>query len=209
MKITPFFLDSNNQTIVSGKTIASRVSGQGKLHLWEERTSAVIDTVVIHYASAEAVDPKRRFDMRRIAVIFCDLGVSCHYLIDRSGKTFSMVPEAKKAWHCGGSIMPRPDDRRMVNAFSIGIELIATPVSGFTQKQYGSLTRLSRDIEKRHGRPMVYVGHEDIAGKRAVALGLRKDLKTDPGAGFNWDRFFHDLRRPSKTLKPSARRPCR
>ena len=193
MKPIPLLLDTKNRMSVAGKTIGARIFQQGKQHLWDERGPELLDTVVIHYAGAQAVDPKRRFDISMIAAIFCDLGVSCHYAIDRRGKIFTLVPEDKKAWHCGGSIMPQPDNRRMVNAFSIGIELIATPLSGFTNKQYDSLTRLCRDIEKRLDRKMLYVGHQDIAGKRAVELGLRKDIKVDPGDLFDWVRFFKML----------------
>jgi len=39
---------------------------------------------------------------------------------------------------------------------------------------------------------MAYVGHDMIAGERAVALGLRKEPKVDPGPLFDWD-FFHKV----------------
>jgi N-acetyl-anhydromuramyl-L-alanine amidase AmpD len=193
MKIVKFLLDLSNHERVDGTTIASRVLGQRKERLWDERKADAINTVVIHSASAMGVNSRRPFDIRLIAVIFCDLGVSCHYIIDRKGTVFVLVPEDQKAWHCGGSIMPPPDNRQAVNAFSIGIELIATPGSGFTKKQYAALIRLCRDIERRRNRPMIYVGHEDIAGKRAVRRGLRVDIKTDPGPNFDWIRFRRDL----------------
>jgi AmpD protein len=99
------------------------------------------------------------------------------------------VPEAMKAWHAGGSIMPSGDDRTGVNEFSIGIELAATATSGFTAKQHDALVRLCLDMEQRYFRTFVYVGHEDIAGARAVTRGLRKDIKVDPGALFDWSNF--------------------
>jgi N-acetyl-anhydromuramyl-L-alanine amidase AmpD len=194
MKTVDFFLDIHNRAKVRGETIASRVARQGKIHLWDERDQSGIDTIVIHYAGAGKIDGKRPFDAGLIAVIFCDLGVSCHYMIDRKGTVLVLVPEDKKAWHCGGSIMPRPDSRTAVNVFSIGIELIADADSGFTKKQYTSLARLCADIERRRNRVMVYVGHEDIAGKRAVRRKLRKDEKTDPGEKFDWSGFYRDLR---------------
>jgi N-acetyl-anhydromuramyl-L-alanine amidase AmpD len=189
MKIIPFLLDSNNAALIDGKSVAQRVRLAEKEHIWGDREFGVIDTVVIHYASGVNVDPKRAFDMRLVVKIFCDLKVSSHYIITRPGEIFLLVPEEKKAWHCGGSIMPEPDNRRGVNEFSIGIELIATPVSGFTKKQYASLSRLRKDIEKRYGKPMIFVGHQDIAGKRALDLGLRNDLKVDPGDAFDWNGF--------------------
>ncbi len=189
MKIIPFLLDANNTSPVEGMSVAQRVRLGGKDHLWGERESATVDTVVIHYASAINIDPKHAFDMRLVVKIFCDLQVSSHYLITRAGEIFLLVPEEKKAWHCGGSIMPAPDNRRGVNDFSIGIELIATPSSGFTKKQYAALSRLRRNMAKRYEKPLTFVGHQDIAGKRAVRLGLRKDLKVDPGDAFDWNGF--------------------
>jgi len=47
---------------------------------------------------------------------------------------------------------------------------------------------------------MVYVGHEDIAGERAVKLGLRKDIKTDPGNNFDWGKFKQCLMLTMKEL---------
>jgi N-acetyl-anhydromuramyl-L-alanine amidase AmpD len=189
MKIVPFLLDVNNTAMVDGQSVARRVRSAEKEHIWGERQNGAIDTVVIHYASGVHVDPKRAFDMLLVVKIFCDLKVSSHYLITRKGEVFLLVPEDKKAWHCGGSIMPEPDNRRGVNEFSIGVELIATPASGFTIKQYASLSRLRKDIEKRYGKPMIFVGHQDIAGQRAVELGLRNDPKVDPGDAFDWNGF--------------------
>jgi N-acetyl-anhydromuramyl-L-alanine amidase AmpD len=189
MKTIPFLLDLNNGEIVDQKSVAQRVRDAGKEHLWSEREKGLIDTVVIHYASAVNIDPLRPFDTRLIVRIFCDLGVSSHYLIDREGDVFLLVPEEKRAWHCGGSIMPAPDNRIGVNEFSIGIELVATPSSGFTKKQYASLALLRKDLLKRYGDSLRFVGHQDIAGKRAVELGLRKDEKVDPGEAFDWTAF--------------------
>ena len=175
--------------MIEEMSVAQRVRLAGKKHLWSERKGNIIDTVVIHYTSAVNIAPKRAFDMRLIVKIFCDLAVSSHYLITRKGEIFLLVPEDKKAWHCGGSIMPAPDNRRGVNEFSIGIEIIATPASGFTKKQYAALSRLHKNMKKRYGTALTFVGHEDIAGKRAVRLGLRKDRKVDPGAAFDWNAF--------------------
>jgi N-acetylmuramoyl-L-alanine amidase len=189
MKITPFLLDMNNSSIIEGISVGERVRLANKEHLWSQRDNGVIDTVVIHYASARAIDPKRAFDMRLVVKIFCDLTVSSHYLIARNGVIFLLVPEDKKAWHSGGSIMPDPDNRQGVNEFSIGIELIATDASGFTKKQYAALSRLRKNMEKRYGKTFIFVGHEEIAGERAVGLGLRKDCKIDPGDLFDWRAF--------------------
>jgi N-acetyl-anhydromuramyl-L-alanine amidase AmpD len=194
MKITECPLDASNGLPVDGVPISSRVLAQGKKRLWDARPARSADVVVIHYTSAINVDGRRPFDLGLILRIFCDYGVSSHYLVERNGRVLRLVPEDAKAWHAGGSVMPPPDGRKMVNSFSIGIELVATPDSGFTKKQFAACVRLCRDIERRHGRSFTYVGHEDIAGTKAVRLGLRKDVKNDPGPLFDWKLFKKSLR---------------
>ncbi|HEY3416512.1 MAG TPA: N-acetylmuramoyl-L-alanine amidase, partial [Armatimonadota bacterium] len=95
------------------------------------------------------------------------------------------------AWHAGGSIMPAPDNRRNVNRFSIGIENVATASSGFTDAQYRALSALITDIKHRHSIKHI-VGHDQIGGERAVGMGLRRDVKPDPGPRFDWARL-HQL----------------
>jgi N-acetyl-anhydromuramyl-L-alanine amidase AmpD len=197
MKIIQCLLDTRNNARLGNATIAALVRAQGKKHLWDERPSPAADTIVLHYISAVKITPGRPFTLSRILKIFCDFGVSSHYLIRRNGAVLRLVPEEKKAWHAGGSIMPGPDKRMAVNNFSIGIELVATPDSGFTRKQYSACARICRDIEKRQGKKFKYVGHQDIAGKKARKLGLRKDIKHDPGPLFDW-RLFKSLLHPRK-----------
>lgn len=184
--IIPCLLDISNTTMIGAMTISVALKNQGRRHLWDDRPSPAIDTVVIHYISACDVDRDRSFDLGLILKIFCDFSVSSHYLIQRDGRTYNLVPDDKRAWHCGGSIMPAPDGRTSVNDFSIGIECVATPDSGFTPEQYASCAGLCREIDARVGRTCARVGHQDIAGTEAVKLGLRKDIKRDPGPLFNW-----------------------
>jgi len=189
MLVTVCTLDSENTAPAGDSTLATCIRNQNKAHLWDDRPSDAVDTIVIHSISAKNVDPGNPFDRSLIFRIFCDFGVSSHYLIERTGLVLQLVPEDKKAWHAGGSIMPPPDGRTMVNGFSIGIELVATPYSNFTDEQYESCGLLCRDIERRHAKTFVYVGHEHIAGETAVQMGLRKDVKVDPGPRFDWNRF--------------------
>lgn len=174
--------------------IGKLVEGTGNDFLWSERRDKNIDVIVIHYMSAIEISENYPYRIDNLIRIFCKYSVSAHYLISRRGKVYRLVPEEFKAWHCGGSIMPEPDNRTGVNDFSIGIELMATESSGFTLSQYNSLVKLCALIEKRWGREMVYVGHDQIAGKRAVELGLRNDIKIDPGPLFHWVKFFKKLR---------------
>jgi N-acetyl-anhydromuramyl-L-alanine amidase AmpD len=200
MKTTVCLLDSSNPLIIDGISLGRRVLSSGKKHLWEERSSGIVDVIVLHYMSASTVMPRRPFDQGAIFKIFCDYGVSSHFLVNRRGKVFLLVPGEKKAWHSGGSIMPEPDNRRGVNDFSLGVELVATAESGFTLSQYRAAARLCADLEKRYKRKFIYTGHDRIAGPRAVKLGLRKDAKVDPGELFDWKCFYRRLETARESL---------
>ncbi len=189
MNIIKCLLNTENSLMIQGKAVSELIVLHNKIHLWSERQEKRVDTVIIHYISAVEILPDDPYNLEAIIKIFCDLAVSSHYIIDREGIVRQLVPEEKKAWHCGHSIMPEPDSREGVNEFSIGVELIATKESGFTDKQYNSLGLLCSKIEGRW-RIENYLGHEDIAGERAVSLGLRPDFKPDPGILFDWKRFF-------------------
>jgi N-acetyl-anhydromuramyl-L-alanine amidase AmpD len=194
VNINECLLCGGNDYPVGASTIGAMIASSGKERLWDERAGGIdiVDTVVIHYMSAVAVVPDEPYNLGQLLKIFCDFGVSSHYLINRDGEVYNLVPEDKKAWHAGPSIMPETDDRTGVNEFSIGIELAATESSGFTSAQYESLRWLCVDIEERRRKKMTYVGHDMIAGERAVAMGLRKEPKVDPGPLFDWD-YFHKV----------------
>ena len=195
MKIYECLIDNNNDIVIGGDTLGGMIASSGKRCLWEQRKGGEVDTIVIHYMSAVNIDKDNPYDIAQLLKIFRDFGVSSHYLITRRGKVYRLVPEEAKAWHAGPSVMPAPDNRTGVNEFSIGIELMATESSGFTKSQYISLIHLCQDIEKRYGRKMTYVGHDQIAGERAVAMGLRKEPKTDPGPLFDWDFFTEKIKK--------------
>jgi len=158
----------------------------GKI-LFGERTSK-INTIVIHAISAINVYPQEPFSVEKCMEILSDNGVSSHYIIDRSGKIYFLVPEEKKAWHAGVSQMPPPDNRKNVNDFSIGIELIGNEEVPFEEEQYSALNFLLSDIKKRYDIKYV-LGHQHIATKKLVEAGLRKDVKWDPGKQFDWNKI--------------------
>jgi N-acetyl-anhydromuramyl-L-alanine amidase AmpD len=203
IKIVSQKLDSFNTIIHKGISIGDAIKRAGKSYLWEERATAEVDVIVIHYISAINVNEQSPYSLPDILQIFVDYGVSSHYLIARDGVIYQLVPEEQKAWHCGPSIMPPPDSRNGVNDFSIGVELIGTETSGFTQLQYESLCQLCFHIESNYKKVFTYVGHEHIAGKDAVKAGLRSSAKTDPGQLFDWNGFrgrMNELRKPNHSL---------
>ncbi|XOF33222.1 MAG: N-acetylmuramoyl-L-alanine amidase [Candidatus Electrothrix sp. YB6] len=148
---------------------------------FEERPEGTaIDTLIIH--SMFNPEAKDKFAARSCRDCLDTYGVSTHYFIDLSGMVWRSVPEEKKAWHAGISRMPE-DGREGVNAFSIGIELIGTGNTDFTDAQYQALALLTRDIMSRHAIRYIY-GHCDVA----------PDRKTDPW-GFDWPRYRQDVLR--------------
>jgi hypothetical protein len=132
-----------------------------------------IDTVVLH-SSYNAIGGDV-FDVDQILKEYEDYGVGAHYLISRGGTVYRLVEEKNIAYHAGTSELP--DGRKNVNDFSIGIELVGTKTSGYTDDQYESLNGLLTDIKKRH-RISTIVGHADIAPAR----------KSDPW-NFDWDEL--------------------
>ncbi|MFZ1626913.1 MAG: N-acetylmuramoyl-L-alanine amidase [Candidatus Moraniibacteriota bacterium] len=135
--------------------------------------SRTIDTIVLH-SSYNALGGDV-YSVDRTIEEYEQYGVGAHYLIDRSGTIYRLIEEGNIAYHAGPSKMP--DGRKNVNDFSIGIEMIATKESGYTDKQYTAVNALITDIKSRHKIKSV-VGHGDIAPGR----------KTDPWK-FNWKKI--------------------
>lgn len=135
--------------------------------------SRSIDTIVLH-SSYNALGGDV-YSVDRTIDEYEQYGVGAHYLIDRSGAVLRLVEEANIAYHAGSSKMP--DGRKNVNDFSIGIEMIATEDSGYTDKQYAAVNDLIADIRTRYKITNV-LGHGDIAPGR----------KTDPWK-FDWKKL--------------------
>lgn len=118
------------------------------------------------------------YSVNAIKAIFRFYGVSAHYVLDREGIIHELVPPDKLAFHAGKSKMPAPDDgRESVNNFSIGIELLGTETSGFTEAQYQSLQWLIGNLKQTYPIKNL-LGHSQIAPGR----------KTDPHH-FDWSRI--------------------
>jgi N-acetylmuramoyl-L-alanine amidase len=134
-----------------------------------------IDMLILHYtgmlSGAAALDR------------LCDPAaeVSAHYLIEEDGTVWQLVPEARRAWHAGGSSWGRQRD---VNSASIGIELV-NPGHEFgyrplPEAQVAAAEALCRALLQRHPIPSHKVlGHSDVAPQR----------KCDPGELFDWPRL--------------------
>ena len=149
----------------------------------KSKRTAAIDTIIIHYTAANRIsstinwfkDPRSK--------------VSAHYVIGRDGRIVQMVKDEEKAWHAGKSYFR---GRRNVNNFSIGIELVGTYDSAFTDEQYRSCVYVCSLLVEKFNIPLDrIVGHEDVSGDEAVKLGIRTESnkKIDPGPNWNWEKF--------------------
>ncbi len=134
-----------------------------------ERPAGVnINTLVIHYTDmADDISALERL---------CNplAEVSSHYLINKQGIIFSLVPDHLCAWHAGPSCWR---DKEKVNDFSIGIELDNNGKEPFSDALMHSLIKLCHELMQIHPiEQRNVVGHSDIIPSR----------KFDPGRFFNW-----------------------
>ncbi len=131
-----------------------------------------VTTIIIHYTGMQS----ERESIKRLTSTVSK--VSCHYLINRSGKTFQLVKEANIAWHAGKSLWGR---YKNLNKNSIGIELVNKGhrfgYQNFTKIQIKKLIQLCKYLIKKYGIGKKNVlGHSDISPLR----------KIDPGEKFPW-----------------------
>lgn len=154
---------------------------------------AVPELVVVHGISL----PPGRFGTGLIDALFCnaidplvhpelaelcELRVSSHLLIERSGAVTQYVPFDRRAWHAGVSEWC---GRSGCNDFSVGIELEGTDTTLYADAQYVALVDAIRALRQAYGAIAedAIVGHADVAPGR----------KTDPGPAFDWGRLRQAL----------------
>lgn len=162
-------------------------------HFDERPAGAVPELIVIHGISL----PPGEFGGRWIDALFtgtlpaavhpyfatiASLRVSSHFLVRREGELVQYVPVSQRAWHAGTS---EYRGRAACNDFSIGIELEGTDELAYEPAQYESLAQLVRSLLSAYPT----LSRERIAGHSEIAPGR----KTDPGSGFDWQRFRERL----------------
>jgi AmpD protein len=111
----------------------------------------------------------------------CEMQVSSHVLIKRSGEIVQFVPFHERAWHAGQS---NYHGRERCNDFSIGIELEGTDSDEFEDIQYQQLAQLVRSLQTAY--PAI---DDNITGHSDIAPGRKKD----PGTGFDWAKLKNNL----------------
>lgn len=134
----------------------------------ERPAGTTIDMLVLHYTEMSS----SRDAIERM----CDskAKVSAHYLIDKTGNIYQLIPDEKRAWHAGISYWR---GREGINDHSIGIEIDNNGHEPFPEKQMISVLELSQWLMKTFSiEAWNIVAHSDIA----------PDRKSDPGAYFDW-----------------------
>ncbi len=158
---------------------------------FNERACA-IDVIVLHATATDTLADTFYYLIEKEG----DARVSSHYVIDRDGTVYRLVPDEKRAWHAG--ISAWGDIQSDMNSHSIGIEF-QCPAAGerafveFTSEQIDVGIRLCQILmEKYNIQPQNVVAHSDIAPGR----------KFDPGITFPFEKFWekgicaNPIRRP-------------
>jgi N-acetylmuramoyl-L-alanine amidase len=138
----------------------------------KKRSSKSITVIILHYTGMQS----ERESLKKLTNPKSK--VSCHYLINRKGKVFSLVKDNYIAWHAGKSMWKK---YKNLNKNSIGVELINKGhkygYQKFTTVQINRLVILCRNLKKKYKiKNQFILGHSDIAPLR----------KIDPGEKFPW-----------------------
>lgn len=168
------------------------------------RGNSEVTHVVLHFSSNVIQKPTDPYRVEDVVKIFEDYGVSAHYLIDREGRVYELVPSNRVAFHAGKGKLPHaPYYPDVLNAHSIGIELLGIGsakdmrlfmsqalyqkvpphLPGFTEAQYTSLASLLRKIQQDF--PSIRLNRRHIVGHEEYT----PDRRSDPGELFDWSRL--------------------
>jgi N-acetyl-anhydromuramyl-L-alanine amidase AmpD len=159
--------------------------------------------VMIHYISNALKAPQDPYHLDAIIDIFTTYKLSAHYLIDREGTIYQLVPHNRSAFHAGKGKLPHPPfHENQLNRHSIGIEMMAIGTEkemrllgvqayhlidsqhiGFTEAQYEALNWLLAELEQQlpnfKRTKQQVIGHDAYAPQR----------RGDPGILFDWSKL--------------------
>lgn len=158
---------------------------------------------MLHYISNALLKPEAPYELAAIIDIFVKYKLSAHYLIDRDGNIYQLVPHNRVAFHAGkGRLVHAPHHENALNSRSIGIEMMAIGTAsemvllgvkkyewineadkGFTEAQYEALKQLLDKIEKE--LPDFQKSLKTVVGHDAYAPTRRGD----PGQLFEWEKL--------------------
>jgi len=141
--------------------------------------------IVIHHTAIDNLDssfnqmntsvlPSIRKDIQKGGA----LDVSAHFLVDRNGTIYQLLPENMLARHTIG-----------LNPIAIGIENVGGHHLPLTNAQVKANAVLVRYLKKKYPAIEYLIGHKEYGGFRSSALWMEKDPdyfteKNDPAGNF-------------------------
>ncbi|ERM82199.1 hypothetical protein P872_07270 [Rhodonellum psychrophilum GCM71 = DSM 17998] len=161
-----------------------------------DKTQATIapTMVVVHWTAVNTLEAT--FDIfnpvnlggRPELTTASNLNVSAHFLVDRDGAIFRLLPDTTFARHTIG-----------LNYTAIGIENIGGPDAPLTKAQLEANAALIRYLSKKHALTYL-IGHHEYQGFQGSAIWKETDpnyltQKVDPGP-----KFMKRLRRKLEDL---------
>lgn len=171
----------------------SRIQAYLPSYCYSQSKMKDISGIVIHYFSGKYQFSDDPFNIEKCFDLFRDLNrpasereyfsmsdvqkrmyASAHFLIARNGTVYKLVPLPYKSWHAGTSEW---NGKPHCNNWMVGIEMVATHKSGFTDEQYIALSNLTKELINEYN-----ISWDNITGHENVAPGR----KNDPGPKFDW-----------------------
>lgn len=153
--------------------------------------------IVVHWTSIGSLDstyaafaptelPPSRSDIASASA----LNVSSHYVIDRDGTIYRLLPDSLMARHVVG-----------LNRLALGIENVGGAQQPLTRAQLRANVRLIRCLTRAHPTIQYLIGHFEYGAFRHTPFWQERDssyftAKEDPGAPFmeRLRRALHDAR---------------
>jgi N-acetyl-anhydromuramyl-L-alanine amidase AmpD len=157
-----------------------------------------ITHLMIHFCSDAVQRPQDPFSLDRITQVFEEAGVSAHYLIDRQGKVYQLVPEDRVAFHAGKGKLPfAPFYENSMNSHSLGIELMAIGSKKdmkmfFSEQQYNQIDPAHLGFTQAQLTTAILGRHRGIKKDRQHIIGhdeYAPTRRSDPGALFDWKKI--------------------
>ena len=168
-----------------------------------EPRSEEITHILLHFMSDVIANPQNPYDIDKAYDILQNAGVSVHYIIDRQGTIYALVPPDRIAWHAGkGTWKGNPAYENRMNRYAIGIELLGMGTKeemslylsadqydalspehiGFTSQQYKALSELIPTLAQAY--PAIRLTRDFVIGHNEYSPN-----KNDPGSLFDWSKL--------------------
>ena len=159
--------------------------------------------IVLHWTaelslqkSFARLKPQRLLTDRKDIAAASALNVSAHYMVDRDGTIYRLMPDNRMARHVIG-----------LNYYAIGIENVGgkgNRIDDLTPAQLQSNIALVRYLKAKYPTIEYLIGHHEYRRMEKTALWLEKDKgyrtkKRDPG-----DAFMRNVRRAVSDLRLKA-----